>query len=197
MIKALLLDVMSTLVSEPFYEAIPAFLGVGMDELRRRRNHEAFLAFEKGEIDEVEYGQRFYKDNENLDIEGLKKVLRTHTHLLPGVERTLDRCRAADIPMYALSNYSTWYTEIDAATGLSKWLDWRFVSCKTGVRKPDPEAYLGPARALGLDVSACLFVDDRPGNVEAAEALGMPGLLRTPDLDLEAAFVERGLLPTR
>lgn len=194
MTRILLLDVMSTLVSEPFFEALPAFFGIDLAELRRRRDHDAFVAFEKGEIDEAEYSRRFFKDGEILDVKGLKEVLRTSTELLPGVERALSRLLDAKVPMYALSNYSAWYTEIDAATDLSRFLDWRFVSCLTGVRKPDPEAYLGPARALGVSVESCLFVDDRPVNVEAAEAVGMPGLLRTPELDLEAALVELGVL---
>lgn len=193
MIRALLLDVMSTLVSEPFYEDIPAFLGIDLAELRARRNHDAYLAFEKGQIDEVAYADQFFLDDERLDIEGMKATLRRSARLLPGVEGCLERAQKAGIPMYALSNYSAWYTEIDAATGLSRFLDWRFVSCRTGVRKPDPEAYLGPAQALGLDVGECLFVDDRTLNTEAAEAVGMPALLRTPELDLEAAFERLGV----
>ncbi|MEO1234212.1 MAG: HAD-IA family hydrolase, partial [Myxococcota bacterium] len=188
MTRVLLLDVMSTLVSEPFYEDIPDFLGISLEELRKRRNHDAYLSFEKGLIEEEAYAEQFFIDGPRLDIEGMKATLRRSAKLLPGVERCLERVQQSGIPMYGLSNYSTWYTEIDAATGLSRFLDWRFTSCLTGVRKPDPEAYLGPARALDLPVTDCLFVDDRPVNVEAAEAVGMPALLRTPELDLEAAF---------
>lgn len=191
--RILLLDVMSTLVSEPFVEDIPRFLGLSLEQLRLRASHQAYLDFESGRIDEHTYGRRFFADGTPLDIEGMKATLRSSTKLLPGVEAALTRALRQSVPMYALSNYSVWYSEIDAATALSRFVDWSFVSCHTGVRKPDPEAYLGPARSLGVSVEDCLFVDDRELNVDAARAVGMPALLRTPELDLEAALVEAGV----
>ena len=84
---------------------------------------------------------------------------------------------------------------IDEKLELSRYLDWRFVSCLTGKRKPDPEAYLGAARALGVPPAACVFVDDRARNVAAAEAVGMRGILRTPEISaLRAALAEHGVL---
>ncbi len=50
-------------------------------------------------------------------------------------------------------------------------------SATTGFPKPDPRAYLAAAAALDLPPSACAFVDDLLGNVEAAQALGMPSWL--------------------
>jgi HAD superfamily hydrolase (TIGR01509 family) len=185
---------MSTLVSEPFLEDIPRFLGMSLDELRARKSPEAHVAFEKGLIDEGEYARRFFLDDTRLDIDGLKATLRASVRLLPGVEEALARAAREGVSMYALSNYSEWYRVIDEATGLSRYIDWAFVSCRTGVRKPDREAYLRPARVLGVAPEACLFVDDREKNVAAARDVGMPALLRTPGLDLEAALVSRGVL---
>lgn len=187
----LLLDVMSTLVSEPFYEDVPRFLGLDLEQLRARKDQEAFHAFERGRISESEYGRRFFLDGAPLDVEGMKRTLRQSVRLLPGVERALERLRAAEVPMYALSNYSEWYRVIDEATGLSRFIGWDFVSCRTGFRKPEPEAYLHPVRALGVNPADCLFVDDRPKNVAGAEAIGMPALLRTPEMDLEAELMGR------
>jgi HAD superfamily hydrolase (TIGR01509 family) len=190
----LLLDVMSTLVSEPFIEAIPEFLGMSLEELRAKKDPEAFLDFERGLIGEQEYGQRFFLAPEPLDVEGMKDTLRRSARLLPGVEDALGRVRDTGVPMYALSNYSEWYAVIDEATGLSRYLDWRYVSCHTGVRKPDPEAYLRPIRELGGLPSRFLFVDDRPINVEGARRCGMQVLLRTPEMDLGSAFESLGVL---
>ena len=97
--------------------------------------------------------------------------------------------------MYALSNYSCWYRLIDEKLGLSRYLDWRFVSCNTGIRKPDPEAYLGAARALEVSPADCIFVDDRRRNVDAAVKVGMHGILRTRDIgELRAALGALGVL---
>ena len=42
-----------------------------------------------------------------------------------------------------------------------------------------------------MNPADCLFVDDRPKNVAGAEAIGMPALLRTPEMDLEAELMGR------
>jgi putative hydrolase of the HAD superfamily len=81
-----------------------------------------------------------------------------------------------------------------AAIDAMSWTDLiprRFYSCRLGVIKPDPAIYrivLDELRARPGDVT---FVDDRPVNVAAAEAVGMRALLFTDpatlaaDLDLD------------
>ena len=44
------------------------------------------------------------------------------------------------------------------------------------VLKPDPRIYRLAAERLGVDAEDCLFVDDQPGNVDGARAVGMPAL---------------------
>jgi putative hydrolase of the HAD superfamily len=44
----------------------------------------------------------------------------------------------------------------------------------TGLLKPDPRAYLGCLRALGLAPDDAVFVDDQARNVEGARRLGIP-----------------------
>jgi putative hydrolase of the HAD superfamily len=41
------------------------------------------------------------------------------------------------------------------------------------VLKPDPRIYRMVLDRLGLPASSCLFVDDQPGNIEGARAVGM------------------------
>ncbi|KAB1928259.1 hypothetical protein ONO23_03152 [Micromonospora noduli] len=50
-------------------------------------------------------------------------------------------------------------------------------SCRIGHAKPEPDAYRWCCRALDLAPGRILFVDDRAENVQAAEAIGMPGHL--------------------
>ncbi|MEV4510970.1 HAD-IA family hydrolase [Dactylosporangium sp. NPDC049525] len=52
-----------------------------------------------------------------------------------------------------------------------------------GCRKPDPRMYAEGSRLLGLQPHECLFIDDDPALVAAAEALGYRGL--TLDRDAE------------
>jgi putative hydrolase of the HAD superfamily len=43
--------------------------------------------------------------------------------------------------------------------------------------KPQPEIYLDAIRGVGVEPSEALFLDDRPDNVEGAQAVGMKALL--------------------
>jgi putative hydrolase of the HAD superfamily len=47
------------------------------------------------------------------------------------------------------------------------------ISGDVGVRKPDPRIYELGAEAVDLPPSACVFVDDLPGNLKPARELGM------------------------
>lgn len=50
-------------------------------------------------------------------------------------------------------------------------------SSAVGVRKPDPRIFQLALEALGVAASEAAFVDDHPGNIAAAESLGMRGVL--------------------
>lgn len=181
---------MGTLVTEPYVEDVPKFFGMTLEELFAVKDHTAFLDFEHGRIDELTYGARFFMDGRGLDIEGLKAALYASYQWMDGVEALLAHLGAAGYRIHALSNYSVWYRLIEDKLGLSRYLSWSFVSCLTGHRKPDPEAYLFPARALGVSPESCVFIDDRPKNVDGARRVGMPAVLRTPDIDALARDLE-------
>ncbi|GAB3136477.1 HAD-IA family hydrolase [Microbispora hainanensis] len=62
-------------------------------------------------------------------------------------------------------------------------------SYDVGVAKPDPRIFEIAAGHAGAPMERCLFVDDRPENVEAASALGMTALLYHTPADLEKALL--------
>jgi epoxide hydrolase-like predicted phosphatase len=68
-------------------------------------------------------------------------------------------------------------------------------SAAAGVAKPDPEAYWLALAGLGVEPHESLFIDDKPRNVAAAEALGIPSLLFTGADQLRRDLAGRGLLP--
>jgi putative hydrolase of the HAD superfamily len=55
------------------------------------------------------------------------------------------------------------------------------ISGEVGLRKPDPAIYELAAERLGLPPAACVFVDDLPGNLKPARALGMATVLHRGD----------------
>jgi len=61
-------------------------------------------------------------------------------------------------------------------------------SCEEGVRKPDPTIFRTALERVGVDdPTRAIFLDDFPGNIDAARAMGMHGILvgddPTPALD--------------
>ena len=83
---------------------------------------------------------------------------------------------------------------IEEALGISRYLDWTFVSCRTGARKPDPEAYLNVAQTLQVKPSDCIFIDDREVNIASAREVGMDAILRMSTGELRHELARRGVL---
>ena len=55
-------------------------------------------------------------------------------------------------------------------------------SSEVGMRKPDPRIYhLALERLGGIDPHAAVLLDDAPGNIAAAEAIGVRGVIVGPD----------------
>jgi putative hydrolase of the HAD superfamily len=70
-----------------------------------------------------------------------------------------------------------------------------FASCYLRVRKPDPLIY---RLALGITQRApqeCIFIDDRPANLEPAKALGMRAILFRSAGELRFSLAESGVRP--
>lgn len=69
--------------------------------------------------------------------------------------------------------------------GLADFADHVVSSARVGVAKPDPKIYRIAAERAGVAADRCLFVDDRPENIEAAVALGMTGVHYREQSDLD------------
>jgi putative hydrolase of the HAD superfamily len=87
------------------------------------------------------------------------------------------------LPVYTLSNIAEHHIEaiernwpgfFDGATGL-------FLSYEVGARKPNAGIYRHMLENLGVSGNQCLFLDDRPENVEAARAAGIHALQFIPE----------------
>ncbi len=192
----LLLDVMDTLVRDPFWD-LPSFFGADLRALLADRDPEDWPRFERAEIDEATFFDRCFAGRVDKDLDDLKAMFRREYRWIDGIEALLTDLRAADVAMHTLSNYPVWYRMIEDVLGLSRYLPWTFVSHHTGVRKPHPEAFLGAARALAVDPGECLFVDDRGHNCKGAVAVGMQAVKFEGADGLRADLVRLGVLPVR
>jgi HAD superfamily hydrolase (TIGR01509 family) len=193
--SVILWDVMDTLVRDPFFTHMAGFFGLSFDELLRRKHPTTWRHFELGQVDEQTLFEQFFADGTPIDGAAFKRCVRDAYAWIDGVEPLLAELKARGVPMYALSNYPAWYRLIDERLQLSHYVDLRFISCETGVRKPAPEAYLGACRALRRPPDECLFVDDRAENCQAARAVGMAALQFQGHVpELRSSLLELGLL---
>jgi putative hydrolase of the HAD superfamily len=84
---------------------------------------------------------------------------------------TVRAARGAGIRTALLSN--SWGQDRYDRELLGELFDAWVISGEVGIRKPDPAIYPLAAERLGLAPEACVFVDDIPGNLKPARALGM------------------------
>ena len=173
----LLFDVMDTLVVDPAFTALPEFFGMPVERMFRELRPGLWVEFEKGRISEDEYFRRLFVDGRAVDREAMCACLRDAYSWVEGMGELLRDLHRRGVEMHVLSNYPVWWRMIEERLGLSRYLPWSFVSCMTGVRKPEREAFLGPAAWLGRRPKDLLFIDDRQRNIDGAAAVGVEAIL--------------------
>ncbi len=114
----------------------------------RTKSPTAWLEFERGETDEATHLPARSWTAHLRRAWLAREAMAAGYAWLPGMEALLGALQSAGVEMHALSNYPVWYERLEARLGVSRYLSWRFVSCRTGVRKPAPLALLGAARGL-------------------------------------------------
>lgn len=95
----------------------------------------------------------------------------------------LNELREKGYRQFALSNWSAELFEQSRADfPFLATFDGIVLSGAEGVTKPDPKLYLILLQRYGLQAAHCVYIDDKAANVEAAQNLGMEGLLfRDPE----------------
>jgi HAD superfamily hydrolase (TIGR01509 family) len=193
--RIILWDLMDTLVSDPFFTHMAGFFGLSFEELLAQKHPSAWGKFELGVMSESELLASFFRDGRSFDGAAFKQHVARGYAWIDGMQELVSELHARQTPMHLLSNYPPWYSMCTEPLGITRYVKPSFVSCHTGVRKPDPDAYLGPCRVLGVLPAECLFVDDRAKNCDAARAVGMPAFHFTRDVQaLRRELSVHGLL---
>lgn len=190
----LLWDVMSTLIYDPFMVELPGFFGMSFKQLIEDKDAHAWPAFERGELDEDEFWRRFFKDRRAVDAQGLRQTLKQAYAFEPGMEALLEELKAKGYQMHTMTNYPSWWRLIEDKLALSRYVQWSFISCQQGLRKPQAAAYERAAELAGVSPTQCLFIDDRESNCEAARGVGMEALRYEGASALRAQLGAMGLL---
>lgn len=89
----------------------------------------------------------------------------------------IDHLRTLGLRTALLSNFSADLRAMLHQQDLLRRFDAVAISAEIGVMKPQAAAYQRVLAMLGLEAGACVFIDDVPENITAAQALGMQGIV--------------------
>lgn len=99
-----------------------------------------------------------------------------------------------NIPVGLLSNIDDNHMKIIRDFGFYDPFSPCLLSCEIGSRKPDPKAYHLLLKKLQISAQEVVFIDDKAGNVEAAQKLGIDAILFHSPEQLRHELVQRELL---
>ncbi len=136
-----------------------------------------------GKIDEAEFWRQVSNEHgirqvevaENLLGRAFTEALKSHA---PVIE-IIKELGASGVKLAVLSNTIEPHAKALRDAGLYDGFDYLFLSHEVGIRKPDPAIYEHALAKLDTKPETTVFVDDDPENVEAAEAMGIKGIVFT------------------
>lgn len=113
---------------------------------------------------------------------------------IPGAVIILENMAAQQIPLYAITNFSSekWFEVQKRFKFLSLFRDVA-VSGDEKVMKPDAAIFQRLLTRNGLLAEDCIFIDDSPVNTKGAEALGIKAVRFENSDQLRIALKEHGL----
>jgi putative hydrolase of the HAD superfamily len=185
LVRGLIVDYGGVLTTDVFasFREFCAAEGLAADTVRDRfagdPEARALLGrLETGQADEAEFEAAFA---ELLGVASEGLIDRMFGFMAPDeamIEAVL-AARRAGVRTAMLSN--SWGEDRYDHAQLERLFDAWVISGEAGVRKPDPAIYSLVLERLGLPAEACVFVDDLPGNLKPARALGMGTVVHRGD----------------
>lgn len=188
MIKNILFDMGGVIFTQNTPRARERFraAGVNPDIYMGDYGQKDFLFdLEAGKIDENQFIRRM------AEVTGRPDLTRAEVQycwdgFIEGVKP--EKCQALemlrkDYCLGMLSNTNPFVMEymdnpanMPEGRGLSSYFDYMFLSYRMGLCKPSPEIYRMALKTGGMKADETIFIDDGPGNIEAAEKVGIHGL---------------------
>lgn len=160
------------------------FYAWNLEQDRGRSFDEAIAAAERDQPAHVDVFQAY--------LDGLDAA---HSERVPGVVEIAEDLRDAGVRLFGLTNAARPSFEAVRRTApVVDDMEDVVVSADVGLIKPDPAIYRLLLERNALAASDCLFIDDRPENCAAAEALGMAAHLFRDAAALRADLSTRGVL---
>ncbi|MFA9201146.1 MAG: HAD family hydrolase [Cypionkella sp.] len=193
-IRNIVFDIGNVLVRWDSRGIVAAALGLSGDALHAR-HHALFVeadiwrALNRGEHSEAGARRAFVEAGHltEAEAEALWAALYASLHLIEDTPPLMCRLAAAGYRLFALtdnvheivahlSDRHDWWAMFEGVTN----------SAEIGVLKPDPAMYRHLLESNGLVAEETVFLDDLPGNVAGAHAMGMHAFVFTDAAQAEA-----------
>jgi epoxide hydrolase-like predicted phosphatase len=165
---------------------INAFRELGFQHLSESfsgiENQNLFLRFETGKIDEAGFLQELKQYlNPGVTAAQIAEAWSALLGDLPAERWMLLKNLKHDFRIFLLSNtnslhISYYFPRLEKLYGIYGYnhlFEKVYLSYEMGMRKPDRNIYEFVLKDSGLDPAETLFIDDNPGNIATARALGI------------------------
>ena len=187
--KALVVDfggVLTTPLQDSFVMFAEA-LGIELQDLVRvalkaytGETDPLVVDFETGAISDEEFSKQFARrlteeTGVDVDPEDLVGRMFGGMRLEEGMLDAVAAAKKNGFKTALLSN--SWGMSGYPRERLGEIMDVIVISGEVGMRKPDPEIFTLTTDKLGLSPEECVFVDDHPGHLKAAQEAGMKTVL--------------------
>lgn len=176
-LRGILLDFGGVLAEEGFAEGMKAIAREnGLDEaVIWRAGLQAVWdsGYVSGRSDEAAFW-RLFKERTGLvgDEAHWREDILSRFTVRAWMPPVVERLRGMGLTTAILSDQTDWLALLDSRQDFFKYFDVVLNSYHHGMTKQEPEFFLLALRETGLAPEETLFVDDNPGNVERALALG-------------------------
>lgn len=136
-----------------------------------------------------------FPDHADLIRAYATRFCETYPEHIPGTLDLIARLKAADVPLFGLSNFGEdFWDEFLACQPVFDGFRDIVVSGHENVAKPEPRIYEIAEARFGLPPQDLFFIDDKVENIAAATARGWHGHVFTGADGLEAELVRHGFL---
>ena len=182
MIHTVIFDIGNVLVKFGWAEYFASF---GYDEQTVKRLGDATVLspywkeYDLGNLSEEEVLDRFIsyapdlKDELTRTLSCYRGILTRLDYAIPWIKELRDK----GLKVLYLSNFAEKaLRECDDAMDFLPYMDGGIFSCRVHMIKPDPGIYKELLSRYRLRPEECVFLDDMPENVKAAETLGIHGI---------------------
>ncbi len=191
-IKAVIWDFGGVFTSSPFeaFNRYEAERGLPSDFIRKvnatNADSNAWALFERSEIDSTGFDRRFFEESSALGypVRGADILPLLAGEVRPRMVEALVICKrhfkVGCITNNMAHGHGTGMAPTaegaSRTTDIMQLFDAIVESSKVGVRKPDPRIYLMMCERIGVEPTACVYLDDLGINCKSAAQLGMKAI---------------------